>query len=297
MKKHSPYRVVAPGILDFSLGKRDEIITFLAKLIKARKGDVLIDVSYTIYISEGGFLALRAQVEKAVHSEPGRRFTINRPKIRKAREYLKEQFIYAHQNNPDRTVFHVSTAVKKDDVSTNSVTDPEMVDKVVQGLKRIGVTTYFAPFYDFLVELIGNATEHGIRNKNINWWLIHYKEKGSKSIRYVFVDMGTGIVSSYRQARLRFRYWLARDRRIVRDALDGRLGSSTKQANRGKGLPMIKEIVEKGYLSDFMLVSNGVTVVWDKREFVYLKNSNFVGTYYSWSISKDNVQLWENSEL
>lgn len=286
-------RIKAPKQLDFSPHDCDDFIIFLKRILKANDNHVVLDVSKTISISEGGFLTLKAQVEKAAHAT-SKRFIISKPKSKKVLEFLKAQFM--SQGDTQKVEFHVSMAENKD-VSMNTLTDPAIIDRIVLGLKKIGIKEYFDPFYDFLVELIGNATEHGIKNRNLNWWLIHYRDNQNKSLRYVFVDMGTGIAGSHRKAGLPFSFWLSTDKRIISAALKGELGSSTKQENRGNGLPFIKEIVEKGYLSDFLLVSNRVKVCSIDGKLVYSQNANFVGTYYSWSISKENVNIWMNSKL
>lgn len=285
--------IKAPKKFVFAPSDKFGMISFLNKVLKAKGDSIIIDVSTTEEISEGGFLALKAQVEKAVMSSSRRLlFIINNPKSRFVRDFLKTKF-NKHESS-QKTEFHVNMSIGKD-VKIDTVTDPTFVDKIVKGLKKVGIKEYFDPFYDYLVELIGNATEHGIKNRNLNWWLIHYRDRKTNSMCYVFVDMGVGIAGSHRDAGLPLKYRLSADKHIVKNAFSGNLGSSTKQKNRGNGLPFIKEIVEKGYLSNFLLISNRVSASEVDGNLVYSRNRNFVGTYYSWSINKENVLLWKNS--
>lgn len=75
--------------------------------------------------------------------------------------------------------------------------------------------------------------------------MYHYKDSTSKTITFVFVDMGIGIIDSYKKAGLPSSYNKKSDVDILLDALDGRLGSSTRQPNRGRGMPQLKHMVEK----------------------------------------------------
>ena len=77
----------------------------------------------------------------------------------------------------------------------------EIIDEEVINLKRIGIKEYYERFSNFLTEIIGNATEHGIKNSDINWWLWRDKDYVNKKMNYAFVDMGVGIISSYKKAK------------------------------------------------------------------------------------------------
>ena len=113
-------------------------------------------------------------------------------------------------------------------------------------------------------------------------------------MHYVFVDMGKGIAGSHKEAGLPFKYLFLGDKYIVQDSFSGSLISSTKQSNRGKGLPFIKDLVEKGIISDFQLITNRVCLEYVNEEFVYERIPNFDGTYYAWSINIENFNKWKS---
>lgn len=173
--------------------------------------------------------------------------------------------------------------------------NPIVIDREVQNLRKIGIVEYYERFSNFLTEIIGNATEHGIKDKAINWWLWRDKDQVNKRMKYAFVDMGTGIITSYKKAGLPFRYWFKRDSTILLDALNGKLGSSTKQENRGRGLPAIREMVEKGFISDFRITTNNISLHYENGEFVCTRHRDFVGTFIAWSIDRDNFNIWKQS--
>jgi hypothetical protein len=143
--------------------------------------------------------------------------------------------------------------------------------------------------------LIGNAVEHGIENENINWWLTSEIDYGSKTAKYTFVDMGLGIIGSHKKAGLPFKYYFINDHRVVLNALSGKLGSSTKEPNRGKGLPQLNEMIVKEVVSNLIIITNNVSLNFRNGSFVTTSNPNFVGTYFSWTIDHNNYQKWKNT--
>ena len=83
------------------------------------------------------------------------------------------------------------------------------------------------------------------------------------------------------------------DEEILLYALEGKLGSSTKQPNRGRGLPQLRHMVEKKWISDFVLITNRVSLRYINDNFVIKQHPNFVGTYYYWTINKENYTVWK----
>ena len=124
--------------------------------------------------------------------------------------------------------------------------------------------------------------------------MYHSIDYKSRTVKFVFVDMGKGIVDSYRKAGLPAEYKRKPDDEILLLALNGVLGSSTKEPNRGRGLPQIRDMVENSLISDFVLITNTVSLRYNNGQFKKTAHQNFVGTYYSWTINKENFILWQN---
>ena len=76
-----------------------------------------------------------------------------------------------------------------------------------------------------------------------------YKDPNQTNMHYVFVDMGGGIVNSYKNQG--FINQSDTEEYMILDAFEGKLGSTTKEPGRGNGLPLIWENVQKGWISDF----------------------------------------------
>lgn len=270
------------------LGK---VVPALRKIIDYPLWMVYVDFSKVEEITDGTYMVFLAQVEKAIinKNKRVRMYVKKLPKSKKVLNTLMKQTKYEHQN------IRITSNVVPNLAGSFDKVEPEFIDKIVQELKKIGISEYYQPFYDFLIELIGNATEHGIQNKNINWWLLRYRELDKKMMRYVFVDMGNGIIKSYEKSGLRKKFTFNKDtKNIPLDALNGKLGSSTQEEGRGRGLPQIREIIENGFVSNFVLITNTVSLCYSDGKFDASTNPDFAGTYYTWTINKEDYTRWKN---
>ncbi len=263
-------------------------ITTLSKFIKPKKEIVAIDFSRLNTTTKGDIMVLMAQFEKSIITNQNRIYrTGSLPKNKKIKKVLMTSMDLVHVNK--------NIAVNKlDESEKEMLLNPNIIDSVVKGLKKVGIKEYFTPFNEFLIELIANAVEHGISNKNINWWLTHEIDWKKKAVKYTFVDMGLGIIGSHKKAGLPLKYRFLSNKYIILDALNAKLGSSTKESNRGRGLPQLRDMIKKGFVSDLALISNNVSLHFVNEKIVSTKNEKFVGTYYSWTVDKTCFERWKN---
>lgn len=277
--------IVLPRNFYMRKGYLKETIRSLRKLVRYPSDEIYIDFSEIEGITKGSYMVLLAQAEKAF--QIGKQILVYKrfPKSREVLDILGDQKSYIHKN----------INLTNTRAMTNTKVDTRLVDEIVTELKRIGIGDYYQAFYDFLVELIGNATEHGIQHNNINWWLLRYRVPEQKLIKYVFVDMGVGIIRSYKDSGLLKLRCFKTSKWIINNALEGKLGSSTGEYNRGRGLPLIMHCVEKGFVSDFVLITNNVSLQYINGKIEIDRNPDFVGTYLSWTINKENYIKWKNS--
>ncbi len=264
-------------------------IISLSKLVEFSEIELGIDFSQLQEIEKGDFMVLIAQLEKSILSQKNKIFRHGKlPDNKRIKELLTK---------PADQIFHVDKALtlpKITDSEKAKLINPDLIDSIVKDLKKIGIKEYYYPFNIFLTELIGNAVEHGIENKKINWWLTHEINRKNKIARYTFVDMGLGIIESHKKAGLPLKYYFQRKENVVLDALFGRLGSSTKLTNRGRGLPQLRGMIENGFVENLVLITNSVTLKYSNGVFETSRNPNFVGTYYSWTIDQNSFQKWKN---
>ncbi len=297
--------VVVIGILIIRLYNKKEKVVFLPSKVSMNQEDfphfvkslrsvinnrfrrILLDFSQVTSLDYESYVVMVAQVEKAFYKN--KNVAIYRiPNNKKVRDIIfgknRNHKVY-HQTNP-------FPPLNSDYYLKDAQITPQITVRIENELKKIGVKNYYE-FNTMVSELVGNAIEHGIRDRNINWWMYHYMDYKTRTIRFVFVDMGKGIIDSYRKAGLSKQYQRMRDDEILLLALKGVLGSSTKEPNRGRGLPQIRDMVEKSFISDFVLITNSVSLRYQNGMFEQNQHQNFVGTYYSWTISKENFHLWQ----
>jgi hypothetical protein len=262
----------------------------LRRLILNKAHNVVIDFSKISFIKKGDVLVFVAQMEKGILNYNKTYFrTGPLPSDRMVKNRLSE----ISQNSQNNRVHEYHRITRElTDAEKEKLLQPKIIDNIVKELKKIGIKEYYHPFYNLLQELIANAVEHGIVNKNINWWLDREINTKDKIISYTFVDMGVGIIGSHKNSRLPFIYYILPSKYIILDALNGKLPSSTKIINRGKGLPQLKQLIDKQFISNFVLITNKVRIEYKNNKFITSNNPNFVGTYYSWSIDKSNFEKW-----
>lgn len=264
----------------------NKVIPALEKIVTKPTDEVVLDFSNVTDISEGSYMVMLAQVEKAASHNKKVFLKASTIKTLKVWQILTKDQRYKHKN------IEINNDVLGAEFADKLYTDE--VDELVEELKKLGFTSYYQPFYDFLIELIGNSVEHGIQHKNINWWLWRERDSRKKCYRYVFVDMGVGIINSYKESKMLSFLRFFNKQKLLLDAFDGRLGSTTGMPGRGRGLPQIKDVVRKGLLSDFVLITNNVSLQFKDGEFITSSNPNFVGMYCSWTISKSNFTVWKS---
>jgi|WetSurMetagenome_2_1015567.scaffolds.fasta_scaffold44829_4 hypothetical protein len=263
-------------------------ISFLRKLITSYDKAIGIDFSNLKETRKGDLMVFMAQIEKSVIAHNKQFYRAGKlPTSRQAKKLLLFSGKMVHDYKP------LPSSVLSDEKKATLV-NPRLIDGIVKELRKVGINEYYIPFNTFLTEIIGNAVEHGIENKKINWWLIQDIDRVKKTIIYTFVDMGNGIIDTHKKAGLPIIYWIKRDSSIVLDALYGKLGSSTKKTYRGRGLPQLRRMIEAEIVSDVVIITNKVSLSFKNNCFSSMKNPNFVGTYYSWTINQNNITKWKS---
>ena len=122
-----------------------------------------------------------------------------------------------------------------------------------------GEEQHFKPMYTMLIEMCSNSVEHANRNEQDKNWVVSvsYEED---CVRFIVVDTGEGILRTiHKKWPERFMDSVYRnDGDVLSDILDKGYQSRTKEINRHKGLPRIKECHDAGFVSDMMILTNNV---------------------------------------
>lgn len=286
MQKNKLKIVKLPEDFTLSNGYENDFIKSINQIFYSKQ-DIALNFSEIAYTTKQDIMVLVAQIEKAILFKQKKIYRIGgMPKKRSINHILRNLSDIKHFNKS----FSSSSLVEADH---KKLLDTDLIDNTVSDLKKIGIKEYYHPFYEFLQELIANAVEHGLKQRNINWWFTFDQDNKSRTRRYTFVDMGQGIAKTHRNSGLPWNYLLSGDSKIVADSFKGELVSSTKLDNRGKGLPQLLKMSQQGLISDLCIITNKVSLSLDQNGIICRKNINFDGTFYTWSISKKNFEEWK----
>lgn len=154
-----------------------------------------------------------------------------------------------------------------------------------------GEYNHFPKLRRILLEICGNSLEWGdTLNKQ---WLLGVKYDEGKAI-FTVTDVGKGILKTLNKKfrhKLKDTFTLKENDEILKGAFVKRYGSNTREINRNKGLPAIKNGFDSGIITNLKVVTNDVILHFDQNEnSEVLKNNYFSGTLYQWEITKETIQ-------
>ena len=147
-----------------------------------------------------------------------------------------------------------------------------------------------------------NTNNHAVPTKKgvKHWWLCVNHDKINNKVSFIFVDYGIGIFESlkYKPYDSKWHGVLEKivalfkyggNAYILKKLLDGVIHMTvTGQHFRGKGLPGIKQVMERNQISNLHLISNNVYADVSKNIYKKLTNS-FSGTLAYWELNQNNV--------
>lgn len=166
--------------------------------------------------------------------------------------------------------------------------------KIMQYLTGIKEMSY-KPVYSLIGEIISNSVEHANPlRKDKNWLLsVHYE---SDKVKIMVLDIGLGILSTLKKKfhqKLVDITTFTSDVQTLYNLFDKKYQSSTFESNRNKGLPKIKLCYDSNFISNLIVITNGVLLDFSGVDSKKL-NANFQGTYYYWEVSRTNIEIWQN---
>lgn len=157
-----------------------------------------------------------------------------------------------------------------------------------------------------LLELMQNTNNHARveRKGEEHWWLSVNHNKKEQKVSFIFIDYGVGIFESLKNKpqnnkwfgwfeKIKTRLIYGDNTEIFKLLLNGEMHLTvTGQHFRGKGLPGIKEVLDRKQISNLKIISNDVFS--DISEGKYIKlNNGFSGTFVSWELNRNNInQKW-----
>ncbi len=157
-----------------------------------------------------------------------------------------------------------------------------------------------------LVELMHNTNNHAsTRGKGEkHWWLSVNRNKALKKVEFAFLDHGVGIFSSLRekdgfgkwhgwQEKIKKVFGMTTDEENLRLLLEGKIHLTvTGSTFRGKGLPGIKEVLDRNQISNLQIITNNVSADVANNKYNLLSNV-YRGTFFYWELDSTNEnQKW-----
>lgn len=155
-----------------------------------------------------------------------------------------------------------------------------------------------------LLELMQNTNNHAsLKGKGVEyWWLSVNHDRDQEKVSFIFVDYGIGIFESLKHKppnnkwfgwfeKIQDRLKYGKNFEVLRLLLHGDLHLTvTGQHFRGKGLPGIKEVLDRNQISKLFIISNDVFADVDNNRYEAL-DTNFHGTFLSWELNKESESL------
>lgn len=178
----------------------------------------------------------------------------------------------------------------------------EQVSETIFGEKRV-----YKGLQRTLLELMQNTNNHASNKEGeVHWWLSVNHDKNNNLVDFYFVDYGQGILKSLENKtskRIWDGFWSSfkdmvdsnREPDIIKALLAGEHRNPKNRSDpyfRGKGLPGIRQVLEREEISNLHIITNNVFVETMHNKFERL-NRNFNGTFYHWQLNKNNKNtLW-----
>ena len=211
-------------------------------------------------------------------------------------------FKYLNRSIPEKLEYKIG---KKDQIFTNANKEVNselgLVIMAEAGMTIFGNPKTWKGLQRTLLELMQNTNNHADPNEKgeKHWWLSVNHNKLEKSVSFIFVDYGVGIFESLKNKpndnkwfgwfeKIKNKLILGGNEEIFKLLLNGVMHMTvTGEHFRGKGLPGIKQVLDRNQISNLNIISNNVFA--DVTNDTYKKlNSEFNGTFVSWELNQNN---------
>lgn len=210
----------------------------------------------------------------------------NEPKDPGLRERWRQSGFYKHVYSTQRIRPDNMGRIQK---RKSDKVEPETAKELIFFATNVlyGAPRKLFGVYRTLIECMNNTRNHASKDKDFeSWWATVYCDEGAKKACFSFVDNGIGIFRS-----VRIRGFLRNLASLVykthadfmRDILRGQVGSRTGLPYRGKGLPSIYEVLQRGDIDNLIIITNDVYADVAQDRFETLARP-FRGTFLYWEI-------------
>jgi hypothetical protein len=270
----------------------EECIHFFSEIRKKiNEGkEIYFDMSEIIMIDVSTIMYLLSIFKNLKHNRIAYHIKGNVPKNAENYHYLQNTGFFSYVTNKTSSIqYDNSTVMIKEGNEVSGKTAKEICDFIMQKENKQKIEIRHQ--YELLIELMNNTKQHAYINNTIvhNWYV--YCHVINNSVEIIFFDNGVGIPATVNKTKgEEFTRWLNKrgllmggDLDILDAALDGAFKTKTKEKHRGKGLPMIKTLIERKLIRDLKIITNYAFYSTDTKERKNIKK-DLQGTLYHWEV-------------
>lgn len=288
----SPERIAAPS--DFSLIRNpDQSIKHITEVEnRADAGRIIVsDLALVDDFSTDAIVGLLAYANDPKTSRGGQ-ILIRQPERAALAEKYVDSGIYGGLN-----IRFADGNIRPAHGTIFRTTDTEVKGEIARSLIEFSTRKIFGEpqklkgVYTTMIECMNNTFNHANLNETSKeiWWATVYCDTERRVAFYNFLDNGVGILESiklrYSDAVLRMVGFRSNEK-LLKDVLEGKIGSRTGLSYRGNGLPEIYKRFHRGQISRLIIIANDVFADVEKDEYRLLSTA-FKGTFFHWEVSYD----------
>jgi hypothetical protein len=169
---------------------------------------------------------------------------------------------------------------------------------IQQGIEFLsGEKNHYPPAYSLILEMSGNTIEHAYEDRKQHWLLSLTCDEENKKIIFTFTDNGVGILETLnRKFSDQVNDIFSSEVEVIKNAFLRKYGSSTKEINRNKGLPLIKRMQVEKNVNNLLLITNNVMIDFQSESGEKL-STKFAGTFYYWEIDSNCLKNEKNYQV
>lgn len=173
---------------------------------------------------------------------------------------------------------------------------PQVIGESIKKAMKVIVGDYvhFKPLYSIMVEICTNSVEHANDAVDEKNWLVSISYEEGKA-NFILVDSGQGILKTlHKKAFDLFTDLISFKGQadVLKGVFDKKYQSKTREVNRHKGMPRVKQAYTSGYIGELEVLTNNVYYKFDQDEALSL-NNEYRGTLFKWCVDINNYNLWK----
>jgi ABC-type transporter Mla MlaB component len=287
-------KIILPIEMDL-FEKADQNIKFLNDMTEELKKErsCFFDLSKTIKIDSESILIFLGLLHKCRNENENINYDGNFPKNKTILEQFNEHNFFELAIDLDYPVVETKVLTLR----SKNIGDMDVIvackNFINQNQNYSGEENEkMQALYDIIGELMANTLEHannrGDKNSFERWWLMVIKKADSKKSKFLFLDLGSGILRSHEfkfnlnSLKSNIKLMVEDNGKFLYDIfcgnVDVRIASNTNKGNRGLGLKGIYEYYSDNMISGLKIITNNVAIDFSKdTPYTSLSNS-FDGT-------------------